>query len=137
MPSNTAGSTARQFVAQTVHTLRKKVRFDTPGVASGVKMPAPLPAGAEILRATAKVKTAFNAATTNVLTVGTSAGSMADVLSASDVTEGTPGAYTATTGAALTLASDTDIYVKYTQTGTAATAGEAIIIIEYVPNNDQ
>jgi hypothetical protein len=39
------------------------------------------------------------------------------------------------TGAALTFANDTDIYVRYTQTGTAATAGAASIVITYIPPN--
>jgi hypothetical protein len=34
-----------------------------------------------------------------------------------------------------TFASDTDIYVRYTQTGTAATAGAATILIPYFPPN--
>ncbi|WP_196301271.1 hypothetical protein, partial [Streptococcus pneumoniae] len=41
------------------------------------------------------------------------------------------------TGAALVpLATDLDVYVKYTQSGTAATTGKAYIVIKYVPDND-
>lgn len=42
-----------------------------------------------------------------------------------------------TRGLGLTVAADTNVYVRYTQTGTAATAGVATIIVEYIPNNDQ
>jgi hypothetical protein len=28
------------------------------------------------------------------------------------------------------------VFVKYAQTGTAATAGQAVFVIQYVPNND-
>jgi hypothetical protein len=41
------------------------------------------------------------------------------------------------TGTALVpLAADSDVYAMYTQTGTAASAGAAYVIIEYVCDND-
>ena len=42
-----------------------------------------------------------------------------------------------TRGLGLSITSDTTVYVTYIQSGTAATAGIATIIVEYVPNNDQ
>jgi hypothetical protein len=46
------------------------VAYNATGIASGVSMGFQ-PAGAQILRTGVKIKTAFNAATSNVLTVGT------------------------------------------------------------------
>ncbi len=40
-------------------------------------------------------------------------------------------------GADLTLSSAVLPYVKYTQTGTAATTGQAEVTIAYTVNNDQ
>ena len=60
-------------------------------VSKGVAM-IELPENIIITKAVAVVNTAFNAATTNVLTVGTN-DSADDLLGADDVTEGTVGAY--------------------------------------------
>jgi hypothetical protein len=95
---------------------------------------ASLPAGAVILAAWVEVLTAFNAGTSNLVTVGYGAIGAA---TADDfvptVTEGTPGVYgQATPGlpfAALTA--DTDVYVYYTPGATDATTGKARAFIEY------
>ncbi len=136
MATNTAGTAARDLQMQAVHYLRKTVSFNDTGIAEGLPFANPLPAGAEILRTTVKVKTAFNAGTTNVLTVGTT-GTGVDIVAAADVNEASVASTSVATGAALTFASDTPIYVAYAQTGTAASAGRATIIVEYVVNNDQ
>lgn len=111
---------------------RASVAYNTPGIGTGNGVQiGTIPAGARLRSCAAIVDTAFNAATTNVLTVGTAAGSSADIMSASDVTEGTPGIYSAGTGATLTFSVDTPIYAKYTQTGTAASTGAAVIIMDF------
>ncbi len=121
---------------QLVHYFRKTVNFNDAGIASGVLM-GTLPAGAQIVDAVVNVETAFNAATTNVLTAGTNSTSFDNIVGASDVSEGSAGAARATAGLALEFTADTDVYAKYTQSGTAATTGKAHIVISYVPNNDQ
>lgn len=99
-----------------------KIKFNTEGAATGVAL-VDVPANHVITKAVCVLKTAFNAVTTNVLTLGTDAGAT-NLLGASDVTEATPGAYQKQawleTGAAKKTVS-----VKYEQTGTAATTGEA------------
>lgn len=137
MATGTAGSTARQFHTQQVHYLRKTVAYNTTNIANGIKM-GTLPAGAKVIDAVVHVTTAFNAASTNVLTAGTNSTSYDNIVGSGDVTEGTPAGYRAsvTTAAAQTLSADTDVYVKYTQTGTAASTGAATVIITYVPDND-
>lgn len=101
------------------------IEFDTTGASSGVALLA-APQNMIITKAVAVVTTAFNAATTNVLTVGTNS-DVNDILGASDVTEGTKGAYIKNTF--LEVAKGTKIKAKFTETGTAATAGAADIYL--------
>lgn len=82
-----------------------------------------LAAGEFVIHAWADVEVAFNAATTNVLTLGD--GTTADkYLAAGDVTEGTPGA-SAAKGPFAQESAARVLTAKYTQTGTAATTGRA------------
>lgn len=120
---------ARELHTQQTHYLRKRVNFNDAGIAGGVVI-GTLPAGSMIVNQAVRVSTAFNAATTNALNVGTSAGG-AQVFTAA----GTAGASLPTI-ANLSFATDQDIYVAYAQTGTAATAGVADIVIQFAPNND-
>lgn len=123
-------ATPQQYHQNMVHFLRRTVNFNDVGIATGVVM-GRLPAGAQIISAHARVKTAFNAATTNVLTVGTVGASFDNVLGAGDVTEATPGTYAAPVAGLIDVAADTDLVARYTQTGTPATTGQAIITVAY------
>lgn len=134
-----AQTTPRQFHTQQIHYLRKLVNYNDAGIGSGVLM-GTIPAGSLILpfASTIIVATAFNAGTTNNLLIGTSAAGN-QLCATADSAAGSAGAKTlalATIGTAAYQASDADIYVTYTQTGTAATAGVARICLAYVPNND-
>lgn len=124
---------------QQLHYFRKRVNYNDVGIAAGVIF-GTLPAGAMLHSALCRVNVAFNAVTTNVLTVGLASGSFNEIIAAADVTEATPATYAgALTNSAFSAAItvDTDIGVKYTQTGTAATTGQADILVSYAPNNDQ
>lgn len=94
--------------------------FNATGIASGVKK-CTIRADAThpvLLEIWAEVKTAFNAATTNVLTVGSDAASANQFLGSSDITEGTPGFYPAANAVVKKrIVADTDIFVKYVSTG--------------------
>ncbi len=142
MATGTLGTAARALSFQAVHYLRKTVNYNDANIGTGVTFPAPLPAGAVILpfASTIVVTTAFNAATTNNLLIGTAAAGN-QICATADSAAGTAGVKTlalATVGAgAYVGTSDTTLYVTYTQTGTAASAGSAIITIAYVINNDQ
>lgn len=141
---------ARQAQEQVVNYIRFTVNWNDPSIATGVFLPAALPANAYVLSMDAYVTTAFNAGTTNVLTIG--ATTAANEISASGtIVPGTTGVQHLTSAAGLGLAvtgnstyqlgggvvaSYVPLYVKYTQTGTAATAGTATIVIAYVPAND-
>lgn len=99
-----------------------------------------LPAGAVILRVWVEVLEAFNATTSNLVTVGTGAvgaGTADDYIGASDVTEGTPGVYPATPkGPQAALTADSDIYVYYTPGAADASTGKARAFIEWVRTAD-
>ena len=138
MTTGTPGSTARQLPYQVVHTLRIKVNYNDAGIASGVGKQW-LPKGAIVTSTSVHVATAFNAGTTNVLTVGTNASAYNNIVAGADVDETAVAITNAIkpTGAALgPLAADARVFVTFTQTGTAATAGSAIVLIHYVPDTD-
>ncbi len=118
--------------------LRRTVNFDTPfadapGVTAtnGVPIGA-LEAGAAVLGVDVVIETAFNAATTNVLTVGTTA-DVAGFAATAGTAPGTAGFKPNLQGAlsGIPLAANTICYVKYSQTGTAATTGKATIIVKF------
>lgn len=101
------------------------VAFDTEDIDKGVEL-CELPAGIIVTRAVAVVKTSFDAGTTNVLTVGAN-DDVNDLLGSDDVTEGTAAAYVVNKFVQYDTAKK--IKAKYTQTGTAATAGAADIYL--------
>src|SRR5690242_18207254 len=129
----------RQNALQVVHYLRFRVNFNDAGVAAGVGKQW-LPKGALVLGTDVFVGQAFNAATTNVITVGTVGDAANNLVAAADVDE-TVVAITKgikPTGAALgPLAAPKQVQVTYTQTGAAASAGWAIVCVMYIPDNDQ
>ena len=94
---------------------------------------ATIPAGAQIVDINIDVTTAFNAGTTNTVTVGKT-GTAAAFVTATSV--GSAGrASVATTGVysawASTGSSDVSATITYSQTGTAASAGAARVTIVY------
>lgn len=118
--------------------LRRTVSFDTPyqdvpGGANTFGVPiGGLEAGASIIGVDVVIETAFNAATTNVLVVGT--------VDDDDGFAATAGTIPGTTGfkpnlqgalSGIPLAASKVCFVKYTQSGTAATAGKATIIVKF------
>ena len=92
-----------------------------------------VPANAQITSINIDVTTAFNAATTNTITVGKSGSAAAFVASTSIGSAGR--ASVATTGVYSAWAdvgsSDVPVTATYAQTGTAATAGVARVTIVY------
>lgn len=128
------GRPARDLGYAVVQAIGKSgFAFNTPniGTADTIQV-GTLPAGAIITSVTVRVDTAFNAATTNVLIVGTSSGSNADIVADGDVDETATGTTQVMRGVGLSISADTIIYAKYTQSGTAATTGSATIVINYV-----
>ncbi len=137
MTTGLPGSTARRNSSQQVGYLRFTVNYNDTNIAAGNGKQW-LPAGAVITDTTVYIGTAFNAGTTNALTVGV-AGVANNIVASGSVAPGTVGQTLniLPTGAALgPLAADSQVTVTYTQTGTAATAGQAIVMIKSIPNND-
>jgi hypothetical protein len=138
MATGTPATTARQSAEQQVHYLRFTVNFNDTGIATGNGKQW-LPKGAVIIGTDVNIVTAFNAATTNVLSAGIEASTYANIVTSAQTVSGTPGlkANLPPTGTALVpLAADSQVFALYTQTGTAATTGQAIIIVKYIPAND-
>lgn len=122
--------TARLLHTQQIHFFRKRVNYNDPGIAAGVHF-GTMPAGAMIVTQNVRVNTAFNAGTTNALNVGTTAGGTQLFTDAATAGARSPAI------ANLSFATDTDLFVAYAQTGTAASAGQADIVIGFAPNIDQ
>lgn len=139
MATNTAGTTARNFNKQMVHYLRCGLTYSDNGTAKTVGV---IPAGSQILNLISGVfvTTVFNAGTTNVLDIGTSAN---DDLYATDLALGTKAfvvideAATATDVNTWYVSADTTITATVALTGTAATTGAAEVVIAYLPDNDR
>lgn len=130
MTTNTAGSTARDYGKGMTHYIRKNVTYANNGTAVLVGI---LPAGAQIIKpiSGAAINTAFNAGSTNVLDIGTSA--TAD-LYATDLALGTIGFVPIDEVVSNKVLVDTPIYALVQLSGTAATAGDAEVMIHYAPN---
>jgi len=123
----------RQNFEQQTNFIRAAVNWNDTNVANG-NVIGTLPKGAMLVRISVLVKTAFNAATTNNLLLGTTAAGN-DIATTSDSGAGSTGFKAVTTGLALSLPTgDRLVYATYTQTGTAATAGAAEIVLEYIPD---
>jgi hypothetical protein len=116
---------------------RATVEFDTYQIGTAGKVPlGTLPAGAIVTGMLVKVTEAFNAATTNVLTVGTASDDDA-IIGAADVDETTVGTTVTFAAVGYKATAATPLFIKYAQTGTAATAGAADIVLWFVPDNDR
>ena len=127
----------RQNMTHQVNYFRASIAYNTLNIGTSGMVPlGTLPAGAIITGLLVKVTTAFNAATTNVLTVGTTATADA-VLGATDIDELEVDTTLTFAGFGYLASVATPLFIKYAQTGTAASAGAATIILTYVPNNDR
>lgn len=124
---------SRRDPRQVTNTLRKTVNFNDPGIATGVAFDNSLPQGAFITGVWVEIVTAFNAVTTNVLTVGTVAAAYNNIVADADVNELAVGVTSVprALGRGLTAAAEVAPFAKYTQSGTAATAGQAVIVVEF------
>jgi hypothetical protein len=135
MATNTAPARpqARRSPRQVTNTLKKTINFGDANIATGVAFDESLPLGAFIISVTVEIVTAFNAGTTNVLTIGTVAANYNNIVASGDVNSATVVVAQPTRGLgrSLAAAAETPVFGKYTQTGTAATTGQAVVVIEY------
>jgi hypothetical protein len=130
------GSDAREYPMQVLHFLRRQISFDSQFISTDdFTKVGTLPAGAVIYDAIVKVSTAFNAGTTNYINVGI-VGDDDGIVDEGDLDLTAAEWQSSRRGCDLTFTSDTPVYVTYDQSGTAATAGVAEIIVAYIPDND-
>lgn len=146
----------RLFPWQMVHYMRIDVKFNAmngiPCVlvsnACTIKVGA-LPYNSMLLRASQQIVTSFNSGTTDTLAIGITSTSANELVAAQSVhgAAGNPSSLTIVSGngGVSVLGNSTtqtgadggfDIYVKYAQTGAAPTAGQAILVLEYIAPND-
>ena len=104
------------------------INFGTAGIETGVEV-GKIPKNTIITKVVVCVNNAFNAGTTNVLTVGVKE-DMDSLMASADVTAGTKGAYQKDVWE--DCGGETGIYAQFTQSGNKATAGEADIYVEVV-----
>ena len=98
-----------------------------------------LPFDAQIVNASIRVNTPFNGGTTNNVQVGSTPGG-SDIITAGETASGVGGYKNSPTALAFgsNKTTDTDVYLSFTQTGAAATAGDLDITIGYtVANNEK
>ena len=136
MATNTTATTARQFPAQMVHYLRRRIAYNTTFISTDdYTLVGTLPAGSIILQSVVKVEIAFDAGTTNYINVGI-VGDDDGIVDQDDIDLTAAEWQSSMRGCDLTFASDTNVYVTYDQSGTAAQAGVAVVIVAYIPDND-
>lgn len=130
MATGTAGSQATVYHTNQVHYFSKAFTFADDG---SVLTLGKIPAGAAVIRGGVVVTTAFNAGSTNVLDIGTSAD---DDGFATDLALGTVGVIVAdemaTSNDTYSASADVTITATVDLTGTAATTGAGIVWVEYI-----
>lgn len=141
----------RQFSSQQTHYLRFSITPTSCVLVSGscvVKVGA-VPYNAWIMRAEQQIATSFNSLTSDTLSIGTTSTSANELVTAqsiaataggaTDLTVVTTARGTVVTGDGTTPTGANggfDIYAKWTEVGTAATAGLVSVLIEYAAPND-
>lgn len=118
---------ARGSYVDGVGVIEGEIQFNTPGAATGAVI-GTVPAGSMIIAVVVNIREAFDAGTTNVLTVG-HPGAAAAFATVTDP-ESAGGEFIADE-AGTRLAAETDVTVTYTQTGTPATEGDAAVLVLY------
>lgn len=128
----------RQLTEQAVNYYRVTINWNDQNIGLGQQFGA-LAANTYIYAIDAYVRVAFNAGSTNTITLGTTKANANEIV-ASGITAGTPGVYHLTSAAGLGLAVTSgtaiNLWAKYAQTGSAAGMGAVDIVIAYMPNND-
>lgn len=129
MATNSPGSKGQAYYTNQVHYLALAVTFADNGL---VKTLGTVPAGAVVIRGGVAVSTAFNAGSTNVIDIGTSAD---DDGFATDLALGTIGVIVAdemATSDDFYSTSDITVTATIALSGTAATAGAGVVWVEYI-----
>ncbi len=133
MATNTAGTSARKFSLQAIHYLRKRITYANDGQTVDI---GTLPDGALILKPLSgvSVNVAFNGGATNTLDIGPSTDTGTN-LWGTLLALGTIAFVPLDEAVTLLVSGDTKVQAKVVSTA-AASAGDATIVIAYIPNND-
>lgn len=124
------GSTARRPHSNQIAYLDPKTIAYT--AANGNYSLGKLPRGSRIFGLLSSC-TGFSASGTRALTVGTNSTTYNNIANGTDITEETAQNSMIVRGAALTFTQDTEVFARFTSSGTAATTGRATLILAYVP----
>ncbi len=124
----------RQLALQAVHYLRKTVRYSDG--ASAVVTIGTLPAGALVIDGAVHVTTAFNAGTNNNIDVGIAADADGFASALAMTSAGRKQFDDMATSDDMYMAAETDVIATLGLTGTAASAGVAIVWVAFIVNND-
>lgn len=136
MATGTAGTNARQYSQQMVHYLRKTLSYTDNGSEVTIGW---IPSGALILSPISgvRVSTAFNAGSGNVLDIGANTGNDDPDEFATDLALGSVAFVPVDEATGVyVMTADTEITATVALSGTAATAGQAEVVICYIPDND-
>lgn len=138
MATNVPGNTARDNVEQQTSYIRKTITFSDAAVAANGLAIGMLPAGALIVGSSVDVSAAFNAGTTNDITVGTNATAYDNILTSAQVVAGTLGIKRnlPPTLRVDQITQPTMVFLKASLTGAAASAGQLTLVIEFITNRD-
>ncbi len=124
----------RELSFQAVHYLRKTIRFSAG--ASAVVTIGTLPAGALVVDGAVHVTTVFNAGTNNNIDVGIAADADGFASALAMTSVGRKQFDELATSDDLYMASETDVIATLGLTGTAASAGVAIVWVAFIIDND-
>jgi hypothetical protein len=128
---------ARNAGEQQIHCFRTRFQVaNVPAFAPGIKI-GRLPARSFLSRVQIYKAAAFNSATTDTIQLGSTQTGV-DLLGATDVK--TAAGYvdlTAAAGLGIVQPLETDLWMRYLQSGAAATLGDVTVLISYFPDNDQ
>ena len=129
----------RDIGTQQLHYYRLTINWNDQGISAAQQFGA-LGQNWYIHSIDCHVTTAFNASSTNVVTIGTTKTNANEVFGTGDLNEASATVQHLTSALGLglnaTSAADVTLWAKYAQTGTAATAGAVTCVIAYAPNND-
>lgn len=138
MATNVPGNTARDNYEQQTSYIRKTLTFDQAGAfANGLPIGF-LPAGALIVGTQVDVSAAFNNGTSNDVSVGTEPTTYANIATTAQIVAGTQGVKRnlVPTVRVDQITAPTQVYMKTAMSGTAATAGQLTLVIEFITNRD-
>lgn len=105
-----------------------RLNFNTTNVAAGTLVAFDIDADAThptYVEFYAYIDTIFNAGTTNVVTLGSDITTAVNIFAGADIAEGTVGS---NTPKIIKFTARTKVYMKYTQTGGAATTGQCTFL---------